>query len=625
MSTQLFLLLETGSSVPDYVKIKNGQPYTSLTSTALSWSDAQGFLGTSRGNGDAGTSTWNTVTGPTPGIDKDNFGAIVVAYQSPLLSAAATISGTITCNIWASESSMNANAAINFRFLKWDCRTGNVTEFAKTARTTELGTTIGVNNFTVTPTSTAFGIGDRIVVVPFIDDAGTMASGFTATYTADGTTAGASGDTYVTFTENLTFSTTTPTGTTVYPTTTAASGGFSPDYTAPSSLTAFTTANENPISLGGTWSNLDTSLAGSIQITSNQAAPTSTSFGAYYYNVQNYGPDVSAYCTVAATSSGIARLAARIQGEGGSATWDGYCVSANTNNGNWQIARVDNGTLTTLLASASSSMTWSNGDKLGISCLGNRISLWYMPNGGSVWQRLGTAIDTTYTSAGKVGLMLGNNTSLRIDDLFVGGTQWDFAYSGGTEQEAWTSRGGSSQTAVTNTVTGQTSSIQVTDTAAGSLLEWYTRPLTAFTLSGPVLINHRVRESSSSASLTFLCEIAVVNSDGTSPIVWAMNGWGSTSVGAPGTTDAAGVFWMAGPDTAVTSGQRLRIRWFIDDAFASSAAQAAMATGFTGTLTYNGASGGAAGDTFLTFSNTLTELTTKSPPFRHNRRCMIVR
>ena len=59
------------------------------------------------------------------------------------------------------------------------------------------------------------------------------------------------------------------------------------------------------------------------------------------------------------------------------------------------------------------------------------------------------------------------------------------------DREAWTSRGAGVQTDVRNTAAGWTAPLQLTDTAGGTVVDWFTRPLTAFTLTGMAVANLR--------------------------------------------------------------------------------------------------------------------------------------
>jgi hypothetical protein len=167
------------------------------------------------------------------------------------------------------------------------------------------------------------------------------------------------------------------------------------------------------------------------------------------------------------------------------------------------------------------------------------------------------------------------------------------------DREAWTSRGAGVQSDVTNTVNGWTAPLQVTDTAGGTVVDWFTKELAAFTLGGAVRCNIRALESNGAASASVRAEVARVEGDGTSPTVWA-------SGGLPGNelliSEAARSFLISGDDLAISDGQRLRIRVHIDDI-----ASVPMVTGHTVTLFYAGTSGGASGDTYLTFTQTLTE------------------
>ena len=166
------------------------------------------------------------------------------------------------------------------------------------------------------------------------------------------------------------------------------------------------------------------------------------------------------------------------------------------------------------------------------------------------------------------------------------------------DREAWTSRGAGVQTDVVTSVTGWTAPIQYTDTAGGTVVDWFTKQLAAFTLGGAVRVNARAGFAGSSLAVV-RCEIARVASDGTSATVW-----GATTnaiLGGYGNAEAARSFLVGGDDLAVSDGQRLRVRFYLDDGGRP------MASGNACTLYYAGTSGGASGDTYLTFTQTLTE------------------
>jgi hypothetical protein len=381
-----------------------GSNITRLNGTTPGWYPK--LLGTTYMAGPTSTPT-DTVTGPTSGIETGYFiasGDVVEHYISPPLDADVTISGTITLNLMAYESAMNANVAINIKIERLDSTGAIISTIAQSARTTELGTTINTNvNFTVTPTSTAMLKGDRIRATVYGDDAGTMGAGFTFTFQYGHSTTSST----IGFTETFGFLETAPTGSVLYLTDTA-----------------------------------------------------------------------------------------------------GPAVGAND------------------------------------------------------------------------------------------------------EKEMWTSRGGGVTSKAVNTATGWAAPIQWTNGAGGTAMEWYSKPLTAFTLSGSVSVNMRAIESNALANTSIRCEIAVTNGDGSGAVVWGASSFADTISGTwphgelPTAEDA--LLWQfAGDDVSVTNGQRLRLRVFIDDTSLYS-----MVTGYTATLYYAGTSAAASGDSYITLPQSVTEYVT---------------
>ena len=104
MATQLFLL-DTASDA------HLGCQSLGLGGAGINWMPRA--LGTARGSGVVASFATPTAAGPTPGQLVAQASAIRSEWISPPVSADVTISGTITANIWAAESSNSANAAIN--------------------------------------------------------------------------------------------------------------------------------------------------------------------------------------------------------------------------------------------------------------------------------------------------------------------------------------------------------------------------------------------------------------------------------------------------------------------------------------------------------------------------------
>lgn len=248
-----------------------------------------------------------------------------------------------------------------------------------------------------------------------------------------------------------------------------------------------------------------------------------------------------------------------------------------------------------------------------------RVRLLYNDAGGTMGSGFNIHIDyngPTAAADGDTWIQFNENLTFETSDpagtqLFLTTT----AASGGinpgaaTELEAWTSRGSGSTSGITNSVSGWTAPIQITDTAGGTLLEWYTRQLAAFTLGGKAKANLRLSRTSLASNASGRCEIAICASDGSLVSVWGAadiaplsSDGGQSQYGALLIAEAARTVYVSGADTAVTNGQRLRVRVYIDDC-----AGTAMSTGGTVTLTYAGTSGGAAGDTWVTLPQSVTE------------------
>jgi hypothetical protein len=148
-----------------------------------------------------------TVAGPTGGVVVNNgSGSDYMWYSDPI--AAVTISGTITMNLWMAESNMSANVGAQCIIDRVDASGTFISTVLDSERGAEVfvntSTTTAVNNWTGTPTSTAFADGDLIRVRVAGNDIGTMASGFTFRLDWDQVTPGAEGDSWVQFTETIT-------------------------------------------------------------------------------------------------------------------------------------------------------------------------------------------------------------------------------------------------------------------------------------------------------------------------------------------------------------------------------------------------------------------------------------
>lgn len=149
------------------------------------------------------TTTTNTVASGTNITITATAGGQVLSWFSEPVTNAVTISGTITLNIRCRESANTVNAGVALLIERANnAGTVQSTVSARAVIGAEAGTTEAARTGTRTPTSTAFSAGDRIKVTLSVINVGTMAAGTFNTY-HDGPAAAASGDSYVTFTEDF--------------------------------------------------------------------------------------------------------------------------------------------------------------------------------------------------------------------------------------------------------------------------------------------------------------------------------------------------------------------------------------------------------------------------------------
>jgi len=124
-------------------------------------------------------------------------------FCSDPVETAITVSGTVSVNLWGSESATTTNA--RFRLDLHVYRAGaQLASFFSARMAAELTTTNAVRTFTGTPTSTNLQVGDRIVVRVYAEEntSGTAMGTGTVTHRYNGAAA-ADGDSFISLTETL--------------------------------------------------------------------------------------------------------------------------------------------------------------------------------------------------------------------------------------------------------------------------------------------------------------------------------------------------------------------------------------------------------------------------------------
>jgi hypothetical protein len=180
-------------------------------------------------------------------------------------------------------------------------------------------------------------------------------------------------------------------------------------------LDSFTRANESP--LAGNWTQpVYDSTTARLRLVSNVlASDAGLANAAAYWNLTNVGPDCEVYSSFSAPAGAI-YVFARLQTPG-SAACDGYAWQVNTGGGSNQLYRIDNGVFTGIGSNGGLSGTE---DGLWLQVVGSALT-GYMHDGG-VWTVNGTAVDSTYALAGKLGIEIDDPSAGNTADNFGGGT-----------------------------------------------------------------------------------------------------------------------------------------------------------------------------------------------------------
>lgn len=182
-------------------------------------------------------------------------------------------------------------------------------------------------------------------------------------------------------------------------------------------LDAFTRADENP--LAGGWASVPVWNGDSVsKLVSNQMAPigTSPSDNDAVWNT-SFGADQEMYVTIVNTSGlTVCGLYGRLTAENDPAFHPvAYIAEFNLGASTVKLFRKNGAAASVQLGSTVTSFTVSNGDVLGLSCIGSTITIWR--NGTSVISQT----DTVITAGGKLGINMSvSSTSPRLDD-FGGG------------------------------------------------------------------------------------------------------------------------------------------------------------------------------------------------------------
>lgn len=136
-------------------------------------------------------------------------GGTVVKWITVPVKEDVLIAGAVVTNFWGFESAATANGQFGVQLAEYT--TSAQSAFMSSSSGTELLTATSQNEWTLAPaatnvqanyTATTIDAGNRLIILPWIYNIGTMASG-RSTFDYNGLTAGADGDSYIVLTETL--------------------------------------------------------------------------------------------------------------------------------------------------------------------------------------------------------------------------------------------------------------------------------------------------------------------------------------------------------------------------------------------------------------------------------------
>lgn len=138
-----------------------------------------------------------TAAGPSAGIQATrSSGGTALAWITDPLGGIALTASAWTARLWAYESNAAANAALRLQVLPYTTAEGAALLDHNPG--TELPTAMRASALTTgAATATTLNPGDRLVIKVLIDDAGTLAAGYTATLAYNGERPRAEGDSVV--------------------------------------------------------------------------------------------------------------------------------------------------------------------------------------------------------------------------------------------------------------------------------------------------------------------------------------------------------------------------------------------------------------------------------------------
>ena len=174
-------------------------------------------------------------------------------------------------------------------------------------------------------------------------------------------------------------------------------------------LDSFVRPNEGTLSGAGLW---DGAISNDniLALTANQVQSTA-GIGSRRYSSQR-GPDCEAWATLAVKPANGTSVTVALRAlQTGTSNWDGYecCLTAAAGTDSYTLRRIDNAVVGATPITVA--REFSAGDGMGLRAYGSTLELWHAPVATGLWERVGSAQDATYNSAGYMGLRIENTVA----------------------------------------------------------------------------------------------------------------------------------------------------------------------------------------------------------------------
>ncbi len=185
-------------------------------------------------------------------------------------------------------------------------------------------------------------------------------------------------------------------------------------------LDTFSRANQGPPP-SSSWTTYSTGSGTGLEVVSDACKGAVSGLDNIGYWNTAFGPDTEVYVTMAKpTGSGSAVLLfARFNFVNSEILGQGYFLVIVQGTG-IMLFKTDGSTQTQIGSTLTGSYsTYNAGDSFGLQLVGTTITVWYKPS-GKTWTSLASYTDSTYTSAGNIGLDIADTTGEAIN--FGGGT-----------------------------------------------------------------------------------------------------------------------------------------------------------------------------------------------------------